>query len=248
MLTSVLIFFVGLIAGFIGAFGGGGGGFLSLGAMLYLNIPPSIAIATNRFATLGMSSAAIARYIRSDKFIWSYAIILCLFGVIGGFLGSFVLLNLNEDILEYIIIACLLILAPMMLLKPNFGTTSTLIDPKSPKAIFGYVVYTILMIITAFSGPGIGILFLFANIYFFGFTIIQSNATGMPSFWLMNLVSFCIFAWNGLIDWEIAIALIAGSLIGGWLGASYALSKGERAVKLAVVIISIAMGAVLLFK
>ena len=53
--------FTGVAAGFLGAVTGGGG-ILSIPALLFLGLPIDTAIATNRLAAFGIITAAIPRY------------------------------------------------------------------------------------------------------------------------------------------------------------------------------------------
>ncbi|MCK5042613.1 MAG: sulfite exporter TauE/SafE family protein, partial [Candidatus Aenigmarchaeota archaeon] len=77
--------------------------------------------------------------------------------------------------------------------------------------------------------------------YFFGFTIIQSNATSIIPWFVMSITSLIIFIINGLVVYQVGISLFAGMLVGGYLGAQTAIKKGNRWVKiifLAVVFVS----------
>ncbi len=87
------------------------------------------------------------------------------------------------------------------------------------------------MVFSAFFGGGAATFVIYILMFFFGFTIIQSSATGMLPSLLLNIIALIIFAWNGIIDYPTGIALFIGMLLGGRLGALTAIKKGNAWVK-----------------
>ena len=105
-----LMFFVALLAGYVDAVAGGGG-MLTVPALLSIGLPPSQAIATNKLqGTVGSLSSTL--YFLKKKLInlneLKFAI---LFTFIGGLLGSITIQIIHADFLLKIIPILLIIIA-----------------------------------------------------------------------------------------------------------------------------------------
>ena len=103
------------------------------------------------------------------------------------------------------------------------------------------------MIFGGFFGGGAGTLVLYTLMIFFGFTIIEANATDIIPWFLLSLSGFIIFAINGIVDYGLGIALFLGMLAGGNLGAHTAIKQGNQWVKVIFTIVVIISGIKLLF-
>jgi hypothetical protein len=64
----------------------------------------------------------------------------------------------------------------------------------------------------------------------------------------INGVAGILFAFAGLIDWPIALAMTTGALIGGYGAAGIAKKIGKVAVRRFVIVVGLAIAAVMLVK
>lgn len=80
----------------------------------------------------------------------------------------------------------------------------------------------------------------------FGLAITQSSATiKIPGF-INATLSIIIFAIAGIIDYIVGMVLITGMLIGGYLGAKFAVKKGDMWVRALFAIVVVASAIKLL--
>ena len=77
----LLVFLVGIIASYIGT-NAGGGGLISIPAMIFLGLPAQMAIATNKVGALGMTTG-FYKYHKERKIDYSVAIPVAIFGING---------------------------------------------------------------------------------------------------------------------------------------------------------------------
>jgi hypothetical protein len=97
-----------------------------------------------------------------------------------------------------------------------------------------------------YFGAGIGILML-AAIGFMGHTDIhRMNGLKNWSGTCINAVAAAIFAASGVVNWQLAAAMVVGSIIGGYGGARLAQRVGRDLVRRAVGAIGIAATVFLL--
>lgn len=227
---------IGTISGFIGAIAGGGG-LLSVPFLIFLGIPPQITLATNKFGGMGLSFGALYKFIKERKIVWRYAIFLSLFGILGSLIGSRILLTIDTSILQKLIGILLILLVPTVFLKKSFGIEE---KPTSRKRkIIGCICYFLISIIASFFG-GMGVITMSIAIYFFGLPMIKANATELFSYSVFSLFSVVIFAFNGIVNYQVGIVLFVGMLIGGYIGAHTAIKKGNEWVKFVFTIVVIA--------
>ena len=245
MFTLLFIFIVGFLASFIGTLSGGGGGLLSIPALIFLGLPPHVAIATNKFGALGGNVSSIFRFKKSKKIVTKYLIPLTIFCVTGTIIGTKILINIDKNLLSYVIGIILLIIAPILLFRRNFGIEIRKVSEKS--VYFGYLGYFFVGIYDGFFGGGAGIFAQIVLVGFMGLTFIKSIATDRIPFFFGLSISILILFFAGYINIFYGIILLAGMSIGGYLGAHTAIEKGNKFVRIALISVVIISAIKLLF-
>ena len=238
LIKFFLVFLIGLVGGFLDSTVGSGG-LLIIPSLIFLGLPPATAVAVDRLGTVGQEIAAIYKFSKAKKTLWQYVPIFTLFALVGAYFGANILLDLDPQNLQKIIGIILLILSPLIFFKSKLGTQRIKVN-KAKKAL-GFIAYFFLMIYYGFFGTGAGPFSTFVYLYLFGFTIIESHATGIIPWLFLSVTSLFIFIKNGVIDYQIGLVLFISMFIGGYLGAHTALKIGNLWLKrlfLLVVVIS----------
>ncbi len=242
----VAVFLTGIAASFIGGVTSGGGGLISLPVLIFLGLPADVAVATNRFGSLGGITGNLIKFFKTDKVVYKYIIPLALVSTIGGIIGANMLVNIDKNYLTKIIGLVILALLPIALLKKDLGVVEK--QRKHSKILsLGFILYLIVSVYDGFLGVGGGILVAYLFVFMFGFTYIQANATDKVAVFLNVFFSVIIFAYHHLINYYYGIIFIAGSLIGGYLGAHIAIKKGDKWVRAVFIIVAIIFGIKLVF-
>ncbi len=240
--TFIGVFLIGVAASIIGSMVGGGG-LLSIPFLIFLGLPPQVAIATDRFGSLGTLTTLITFW-KAKKIVWKYVPIFAFLSLIGSLIGANILLNIDPNILQYIVGILLLILLPVIFFKRDIGVERRSIN--TTKMVIGCVLYLLIQILTGFFGGGTGTMIFYTLMLCFGLTIIEANATQTIPVFILYISSLIIFAMNGIIDYRIGIVLMAGMATGGYIGAHIALKKGNAWVKHLFFVLVIVMGVKLL--
>lgn len=244
MLIAIFIFITGILAGFIGALVGGGG-LISVPALMLLGVPPQSAIATNRLGSFGYSTSAIVKYWKEKKINWRLALIMTLISLPGTYLGTKILLEIDKVLLTRITGITLLVMLPLVFLKNKLGDVQKEI-PKSHTFI-GSIAYFFISIYGSVVGAGTGILARFDLMLLFRMKAIDSNATDIVVGFLSSLLGLTLLLKTGLIHWVFGFLLLIGMIFGGWMGAHTAIKKGDEWVKIMFIIFTLVMGLKLLF-
>ena len=242
--TLFLIALIGLITGFFDTVVGAGG-LISVPALIFLGLPPQIAIATDRFGVLGQSITSLFKFWKEKKIVWKYVPLLAGISFIGSLIGANLLLNVNSRILKIIVGILVLILLPLLFLKQDLGVKKT--KTNTAKRIIGLVLYFMIMTFGAFFGQGTGPLIFYALTFFLGFTMLEVLETNTIPWFVLSISSVIIFAMNGIINYEMGIILLITMAIGGYIGAHVAIKKGDVWVKRLFVVFIAVLAVKLLF-
>lgn len=120
LLMPLMLFFAGALAGFVDSIVGGGG-LISVPAMLLTNLPPSVALGSNKLSSVfGALTAAIA-YARSGKVEWPLVKRLMPITFVGSLLGTWLVISIPPLYLKPIIIVLLVSVLIFVLFKKRLG-------------------------------------------------------------------------------------------------------------------------------
>lgn len=237
-------FLIGIAASIVGTTVGSGG-LLTIPFLIFIGLPPQIAIATDRFGAIGVSVGAIYKFWKEKKIIWEYVPILAILALIGGAIGSSILLNVDEKLLGSVVGILILSLLPLIFLKPKLGLKRT--DQNKKKVIIGFVVFLAIQIFGGFFGAGTGTMVFYTLMYFVGLTIIEASATNSIAWFVLAVSTSILFASKGIINYPIGIALFLGSTTGGYIGSHIAIKLGNLWIKRLFVIVVVVSAVKLLF-
>jgi uncharacterized protein len=237
-----------LLIGFIGSFLGsiiGAGGLVSIPLLIFTGLPPQVAIATNKFMSVGLGVGAIPKFWKAEKVLWKYVPIFIVISILAAYVGANLLLRINEAILGKVVGIIILLVLPIVFIKKDFGIIKR--EVSNTRKAVGHFFYFLGLVYAAFFGAGAGTIIFVILMYFFGFTIIEANATDLIAWYLLTIISLVIFAINGIVNYAVGIPLLIGGVIGGYIGAHTAIKKGNRWVRALFVPVIIFSGLKLLF-
>ncbi len=240
----ISVFCVGLGASLLGSMAGGGS-LLVIPALMLLGLPASMAIATNKFGTVGLYLGSTPKFWRAEKIVWAYVPAFVALACLGVAIGSSSLLNIDPSTLTRLVGLVVLLVLPVVLLNKDWGTRR--MERSSRRKYMGYFVYFLVMIFSGFFGGGAAIFVFNSLIFFFGFTLNEANGTTALPFLISSIISLAIFAWGGILDYSVGITLALGAMVGGHLGSHLAIQKGNAWVKVVFAIVLGATGVKFLF-
>ena len=95
-----------LLGGFIDAIAGGGG-LITMPALLLTGVPPHLALGTNKVSSCVGTSVALGNFARSHLVLWRLALTGLVFSLLGAYAGSILALYVNSEILGKILVGLL---------------------------------------------------------------------------------------------------------------------------------------------
>lgn len=244
MIELLLVYLIGVAVSFIGSMVGGGG-LLSIPLLVFLGLPPQVAIATNRFGSVGVAVGATTTYVKKKKIIWKYVIPVAVVALIGGYIGANILLAISEALAERIIGIALILFLPFLFIRREIGVVNVAVS-RMRKGI-GYTLLFMVDLWGGFFTGGTGIFRRYVLTHFFGVTIIEAGAIGSIPWLLTSLLALIIFIVHDVVNYQYGIILFIGMVIGGYFGAHTAIRKGDAWVKLVFAAVTVASALKMLF-
>ncbi len=238
-----ILFLVAIIAGIIDTIAGGGG-LITIPALLSVGIAPTAALATNKMqSTFGTFTASIY-FIRKKLININEMKLMIFLAFIGSILGSWAIVQIDPSLLKIVIPFLLIAIGLYFLFSKSVG------DVKKVKRMsiiaFSFIIATIIGFYDGFLGPGTGSFFAIAFIYFLGYTIQEATANTKILNFATNLASFLFFIYYGEIIIIIGLIMGIGQIIGAIIGAKLVILKGQKLIRPLVIFISFAMSIKLL--
>ena len=232
-LTIVLLSFAALGAGTVDAIAGGGG-LITLPALLAAGLPPHAALGTNKGQSVWGSSAALAAFWRARRVDRKQALYTFPLGLAGSFLGAVIVTMIDKDALRPIVIAMLIGAAVLLVVrKPSR-------DQDAPRSR-AWIAAALALAIGAydgFFGPGTGTFLIVGFVALCGRSLVHASADAKVVNFASNLAAVVVFSYGGHIVWVLALPMAVGQLAGGILGAHLAMKGGERIVRGVVLCVS----------
>ncbi|MGL1901381.1 MAG: sulfite exporter TauE/SafE family protein [Fibrobacterales bacterium] len=244
----VLIFFIGIVVAFINSIAGGGS-MLSLPMMIFLGLPPTVANGTNRVGVFwGNLSSAIKLY-RSGKLDLTILKMLLLPVIVGAIVGAWFAVKIPDDIFKPVLAVVILCVTFLSVFSSRKKLYTTEIDSKSKDIKYGplFLWFFLVGLYGGFIQIGVGFILIFAFSKATNFDLVRVNALKGAIASVFIFVSIIIFILNDKVVWPVAIVFGCGTMLGGLLGATFQVKKGDVWVKRGILVMGILMASKLTY-
>jgi len=226
------------LAGVVDAIAGGGG-LITLPALLMAGLPAHVALGTNKGQSVWGSGAALFAFWRADRVDrrqagWTFPL-----GLVGSAIGAQLVLLIDKDALRPVVIAMLIGAAVLLVVrKPRPADEEPIGDRARRFLLFAGVLAFVIGAYDGFFGPGTGTFLIVGFSAFCGKTLPHATADAKVVNFASNLASVTSFAIAGTVAWEVAIPMACGQLLGGVVGARLAIRGGAKLIRIMVLVVS----------
>ncbi|ORU00134.1 putative membrane protein YfcA [Anaerovibrio sp. JC8] len=226
--------------GFIGAFidaAVGGGGLITIPALMWTGLPPVTVLGTNKVAASMGSISSFITFVRAGKMDIELMKKLCPLSLIGSFAGVILVQHISSEFLRPLIIVMLVLVFLYTVFKKDWGKDSKPQELTTKKLIICLIMAFSLGFYDGFFGPGTGSFILFSFIMIgYDFIFATGNAKAMN--FASNIAAAILFSYYGSVDFTYAIPMGVFMALGAIAGSKMAISKGVSYIRPMFIIIT----------
>ncbi len=250
-LTMAALALTAFLAGGVDAIAGGGG-LLTVPALLAAGLDPRVALGTNKGQSVFGALSSTATYARHGVIDRRRAIRSALAAALGGAVGVRLALALDPRVLRPVAIGLLLVAALVLVVRNPGGASAKRVEPAvepSRLAQHGATALTVLLgVYDGFFGPGTGAFLILTFTLTLGHDLVRASGNAKIANTASNVVAMLAYASAGVILWQVALPMALAQVLGARLGARMALHRGAGFVRKIVVLVCLALTARLLWQ
>jgi uncharacterized protein len=234
------------IAGFIDSIAGGGG-LITLPSLLFAGIPPQFALGTNKLASCLGTGTAVFNFVLNKNVNWKVIAFGLLFSLGGSYIGSSMVLVLDQEIVGKIIIFMLPIgIISILIPRKKIITGSNL---KNLDFILKIPIICLTIgFYDGFFGPGTGSFLTLSFFFFTKMKLLDATANAKVFNLASNIGGLTAFLIGGKVLFLIAIPLAIANMAGNYFGSKLAIKKGESVIKFFLILAFVLLSGSLVYK
>ncbi|MDT8323488.1 MAG: TSUP family transporter [Bacteroidota bacterium] len=229
-MTYLFLITAGFMGGLVDSMAGGGG-LISLPALLAAGVPPHIALATNKVQSAIGTSFSTFRYMRSGYVLLRLGGLGFMASFAGSYAGAWTVLRVPASSLDAIIPVLIVIVAAVTFLRKDFGVKDSAARLTRAHYLLAAAFAFFLGFYDGFFGPGTGSFLAFGFVLFFRFGFLRATAHAKLLNLASNYAAILAFVVGGELYWHIALPMGLANLTGAWTGAGLAIRGGSKVIK-----------------
>ena len=234
----VVLSLIAVVAGFVDAVAGGGG-LITLPALIWAGLPPVQALATNKLqGTFGTLSSSVT-FFRMGRVNPAEIKLAILLTFLGSASGTVLVQFLSARTLVHVIPWLLVLVAIYTVLSPRMSDEDR--HHRIGQNTFAFLIGFGVGFYDGFFGPGTGSFFGVAFVALLGYNLSKATAHAKVLNLTSNVASLLFFAVAGKVVWLVGLSMAIGQVIGAYIGSHVVIKNGSRIIKPILFVVSVAM-------
>jgi len=242
----VLLIGVGFAVGFINTVAGGGS-LLSLPVLIFLGLPPSVANGTNRVAIVIQTATAVAGFKSKGVSTFPFNVYLGASALVGAIIGAQIAVDVDGALFNRILAIIMVTVIVIIIFKPKTNLQNIQERLTGKYLWIGIIAFFFFGIYGGFINAGLGFILILFLHYVNHMTLVRANATKVAVVFIYMLSALAVFALNDKVNWTIGLILAIGNAGGAWIASRYSVKKGDKFIRLFLVVMVAVMAVKLWF-
>jgi uncharacterized membrane protein YfcA len=241
---GLILFAVALLAGFIDSIAGGGG-LITIPALMWAGLPPAAALGTNKLQACGGSFFASLYFIRKGMVDLKAIKLSLICAFLGAAVGTILVQLIDVEVLQLVLPFLILAIGCYFLFSKKIAEDDRhqVLTP----TVFAFTAALSVGFYDGFFGPGTGSFFALAFVSLMGFGLAKATAHAKVLNFSTNIASLIFFVIGGHVVVVLGLIMLVGQAIGATFGSRLVMTKGVKIIKPLVVVMSFAMSIKLLW-
>jgi uncharacterized membrane protein YfcA len=231
------------LAGFIDSIAGGGG-LVTVPALLLAGMTPVEALGTNKLQGLFGSGSATMAYASKGHVDLQKQLPSAALSLAGGVAGALLATVIPGEFLRALLPFMLVAIALYFAVKPNMDDVDR--AERMTPFLFSVTLVPLIGFYDGVFGPGTGSFFMLAFVSLAGYGVLKATAHTKLLNFASNIGGFAAFALAGVVFWKLGLLMGVAQFLGARLGAGLAMKKGARLIKPLLIFTCIALAVRLL--
>jgi uncharacterized membrane protein YfcA len=241
--TLVVLVLVAFAAGWVDAVVGGGG-LIQLPALLIGlpdSTPPASILGTNKVSSVWGTATSSVLYAVKVGPDWRSVVPLVVGSSVGSALGAQAARVLPREVFTPIVLVALVGVGLYTWRRPELGLITQRRHVGRRHYLLTLVIGLAVGAYDGILGPGTGSFFVILLVGVLGWGFLDASAQAKIANLVTNLSAIAVFAASGAVLWQLGLMMGAANLVGGFLGARTAISKGNTFVRKVFLIVVAAL-------
>lgn len=227
LIVCPLVFLGGLIDAVAG-----GGGLITLPAYLLAGLPAHLASGTNKCGNAFGTFLSTGRFLKRGDAHLPSAIAGAAGALVGAWIGTRLNLIVPEQILYYIMLAVVPVMAIFLVLKRDFGQENRSQElGRFQLLAMALGIGLVIGGYDGFFGPGAGTFLILAFTGLCRFDLLTASGNTKVANSASNLASLVTFALAGKVLWSVGIPAALCGIAGNYIGSGLALKGGAKVIR-----------------
>ncbi|MBO0661014.1 TSUP family transporter [Jiella sp. MQZ9-1] len=240
----VLLVAVAFVAGYVDAVAGGGG-LITIPALLLAGVPPLTALGTNKVQAIFGSASATYAYAAKGHMNLRRQAPMAVLSFAGSCLGAVAARSVPTAILQVGLPFLLIAIALLFAFKPGLSDVDA--ERRLSPAVFAFPLVPLIGAYDGLFGPGTGSFFMLAFVALAGYGVLKATAHTKLLNFASNLGGFAVFTLSGSVIWQVGLAMGIAQFVGARLGAMTAMRFGSKLIRPLLVVVCLALAIKLLW-
>ncbi|HJN78876.1 MAG TPA: sulfite exporter TauE/SafE family protein [Flavobacteriaceae bacterium] len=237
-INSILILVgIGLFAGIVNTLAGGGSLVTLPVLILFLGLDEATANGTNRLMVI--VAAIVASYGYKSKGISThpYGLYFGIAATFGAIIGAKIAIDIDGDTFKRFLAIIMITVGLIIVFRSKSIASLNLPERLSGKYLVAALIgFFFIGIYGGFLQAGVGIIIMLLLTQVSRLSLVRTNSVKAFSVFFYSIAAVLIFALDGKIIWMVGLWMVLGSIVGAWLSSRWSVDKGDKVIRITLLI------------
>lgn len=246
MQTIVIVFVTSFFATLLSSMSGGGSSAIALPVFLSLGLSFPLSSVILKISATFWAPIAAYNYLKGRRIEWKFLLLFAAIGLLGAYLGVLAITEINEVLLKRFVGILILVLVVYVSSQRKLGLHEKPV-PSTMRKLAAYPFAILLGFYESILGAANGLLFAVVSTKTRGFDFIDAvgHYNIIACFWV--LFATVLLLRQGIYDVPLMASGIVGSIMGAYIGSSFARLKGNAFIKAIFAVVGAFLAVKLIF-
>jgi len=237
-INSILILVgIGLFAGVVNTLAGGGSLVTLPVLILFLGLDEATANGTNRLMVIVAAIVASYGYKSKGVSTHPYGLYFGIAATFGAVIGAKIAIDIDGDTFKRFLAIIMITVGLIIVFRSKSIASLDLPERLSGKYLVAALIgFFFIGIYGGFLQAGVGIIIMLLLTQVSRLNLVRTNSVKAFSVFFYSIAAILIFALDGKIIWMVGLWMVLGSIVGAWLSSRWSVDKGDKVIRITLLI------------